>query len=94
MADRISESGAQRSLVVVAYRLGIMKYLYETYKIATPLVLDSPASSEMDTANLNRLLLMITKKFPEFQIIVATNQKTDVEFTNKITLINGVVDTL
>ncbi|MFC6163221.1 hypothetical protein ACFP3T_00775 [Lactiplantibacillus dongliensis] len=94
LASKISESGARRSLTVISYRLGILRYLYDTYNIQPPLIFDSPASSEMDTENLNVLLSMITSQFSEFQTIIATNQETDTFFDKKIIIQDGVIGTL
>ncbi|WP_341778635.1 hypothetical protein [Levilactobacillus sp. HBUAS70063] len=94
LINKISESGAKRSLTVIAYRLGVLKYLQDSYDIKVPLIFDSPASSEMDTDNLQMLLAMITSSFSEFQIIVATNQESNIKFKKLINLNNGVVGTL
>lgn len=91
--QHISYSGAKRSLIVMTYRLGIMKYLYERFNIMPPIILDSPASQEMDEANLNKLLRMVINEFPGFQIIVATNQKNDIAFEQIHTLEKGVLGT-
>lgn len=93
LINKINESGAKRSLVVMIYRLGILRYLYKEYDILPPLILDSPASSEMDQDNLSMLISMILTKFPEFQIIIATNQKNNIEFSKTILIKNGVLNT-
>lgn len=90
----IKSSGAERSLVIMVYRLGILKYLKYRYGFSAPLVLDSPASQEMDVENLTLLLKMITSEFPDTQIIVATNQHVDFSFEQTITLSDGVLRTL
>ncbi|HJE45253.1 hypothetical protein [Levilactobacillus namurensis] len=93
LATKVSESGARRSLTVIVYRLGILKYLHDVYNAQLPLIFDSPASSEMDTDNLDILLTMITTQFSNFQIFIATNQETEISFSKKIIILNGVVDT-
>ena len=95
LLDRtIKSSGATRSLIIMVYRLGILKYLCAKAGLVLPLILDSPASQEMDSENLTSLLGMIKINFSDFQLIVATNQESSFTFSKNILISNGVLGSL
>lgn len=88
-------SGAERTLLVISYRLGVLSFLEKKYKIKLPLIFDSPAYSEMDENNLDLFIKMIKSKFNDHQIIIATNQKVkNIKSMSKISVNDGVFGTL
>ncbi|MBT9671109.1 hypothetical protein GPK34_03575 [Secundilactobacillus kimchicus] len=92
--DRLGESGAQRALTVMVYRLGVLKFIQDKYDFTLPLILDSPASSEMDENNLSLVLSAVKTMLPDNQLIVATNQNSDFAFDKEISIERGVLQTL
>lgn len=92
--ESIKASGAKRTQVIFVYRLAVLKYFMSTFNFFPPLVVDSPASSEMDERNLEQVLKMIKNNFSELQILIATNQNTDIKFDNTLHIENGVIKTL
>ncbi|WP_191088300.1 hypothetical protein, partial [Lactobacillus crispatus] len=92
---KIPFSGADRTIAVLVYRLGILLYLEKIFKIKLPIIIDSIASQEMDKINVSSVISMLKKYFRGHQIIVATNQEVKLtEDINKILITDGVIGTL
>lgn len=88
-------SGADRTMAVLVYRLGILLYLEKIFNIKLPIIIDSIASQEMDKINVASVISMLKKHFKGHQIIIATNQAVNLtKDINKMLIINGVFGTL
>lgn len=88
-------SGADRTMAVLVYRLGILLYLEKIFDIKLPIIIDSIASQEMDKINLASVISMLKKHFKGHQIIIATNQTVNVtKDINKMLITDGVFGTL
>lgn len=88
-------SGADRTMAVLVYRLGILLYLEKIFKIQLPIIIDSIASQEMDRLNLASVISMLKEHFKGHQIIIATNQIVNLtKDINRIPITDGVFGTL
>ncbi|CAH0418042.1 hypothetical protein [Periweissella ghanensis] len=87
-------TGTKRNLLVFSYRLAIYAAIMEELNIYLPIVLDSPASQEMDIDNLNLMLNLIKNELPSIQLIVATNQKNNFKWGKQINITNGMFGNL
>lgn len=95
LSNELKLSGAKRTLAVIIYRLGVLYFIENELNIKLPIILDSPASQEMDQENLDLLMVMLKRYFNNSQIIIATNQRINTEYIDKkIILDKGVLNTI
>ena len=95
LSSELKLSGAKRTMAVIIYRLGVLHFVEKELNIKLPIILDSPASQEMDQENLELLMIMLKQYFNNNQIIIATNQRINSEYIDKKVLLDkGVLNTI
>lgn len=65
-------SGSAILRLDIAIKLSFIKLINRHYKIALPIIIDSPQNMEMEVEKVNEILSFIQQEFSEHQIIVAS----------------------
>lgn len=65
-------SGAVLHKTVFSFRLAYIIEIEKALHIKLPILFDSPKSKEVDDININKMMQILQRDFPENQIIVAS----------------------
>ena len=79
-------SGAQRQLLVFAFRLGYVRVVKEYAGVSLPFIVDSPKSGEFSTENYNRMIKLLADERADSQTIVASISGIGIEASHTITI--------
>ena len=65
-------SGAELHKTVFAFRLAYISEIQKKLNIKLPIILDSPRGKEVDDANIQKMMSILMRDFPDNQIIIAS----------------------
>lgn len=85
-------SGAKLHLLVFAFRLALLKKVQKGSKKTFPIIIDSLRSGEIDERNVEKMLQLLSKEFPDNQLIMASIYNYKKDWDTVIELKTGIMN--
>ncbi len=85
-------SGAVLHKTVFAFRLAYIKAAEKILDIKLPIILDSPSGKEVDPENIQLMMNILQRDFPENQIIIASIFTYKFEKVNTIEIKDRLIE--
>ncbi|TEU20875.1 hypothetical protein E2146_04665 [Oenococcus oeni] len=86
--------GANLHLVIFAFRMALLKIFQDKTGLFLPIILDSPATSEITMSNMKKMFQFVLNEFPNNQLIVASIYEYNgaIKWDKKIELSSRLLD--
>jgi len=86
-------SGAIMHKTVFAFRLAYIIAIENVLKIKLPIILDSPSGKEVDKENIELMMELLKRDFPDHQLIIASIFTYDFDIVNTIEIKERLIET-
>lgn len=89
--DLKSLSGAVLHLTVFAFRLAYIKAIEAALNITLPIIIDSPSGKEVQKDNVEKMMNILERDFPNNQVIIASIYKYEIDNLKVHTIVKSLM---